>query len=255
LTRHPRGGTATDATVSDTKESWKLARYSKKFTIDDMDRIDDNFGKLTTMPMEMGRSARRLRPDLVYALLLSNPTLARDGAVVFIAAGHANYGTTGTAFAASTLQAGMTAMRKQKRNGVGLKIKPRFLLVPADLDFDASILLNSAERVIASASGGTFNPLKGKLELRSDDRLGVNGVTDPATGEAHVGTATNWFLAADAASGRTIKVGYRAGTNRGPQIRTYVLDRGQWGWGCDINMDIGAAMMDYAGLYMATGAS
>ena len=33
------------------------------------------------------------------------------------------------------------------------------VLVPQDLRFTAAILLKSAERIISSASGGTYNPL------------------------------------------------------------------------------------------------
>jgi hypothetical protein len=37
-------------------------------------------------------------------------------------------------------------------------------------------------------------------------------------------------------------------------MRSFVLDKGQWGLGWDINLDIGAAFMDYRGWYKSTGA-
>ncbi len=258
LARHRRGGTADDMDTSDTKESYKIARYSGKFTVDEMDLVDDRFGALEqTSPAEMGNAAAAIRPNLVYYLLLSNPTLAADSAAVFVAAGHANYATTASALAAATLQAGIAAMAKQRIRTRPLNIRPRYLLVPQDLRFTAEVLLTSAERVVSS-SEGTKNPLLGTgIEVRYDDRLGVAGVTDPASGTAQAGTATNWFLAGRPGEGgaKTIEVGYLRGTGRAPQVRSYVLDKGQWGIGWDINLDIGGAVLDFRALYMATGAA
>ena len=256
LAKHRRGGVADDLDTSDSKETYKVARYSGKFTIDEMDLVDDRFGALEqTSPAEMGNSAAAIRPNLVYYLLLSNPTLNADSAAVFVAAGHANYATAASALAAATLQAGIAAMAKQRIRKRPLNIRPRYLLVPQDLRFTAEVLLTSAERVVSS-SEGTKNPLLGTgIEVRYDDRLGVAGVTDPSSGTAQAGTAINWFLAARPGEGgaKTIEVGYLRGTGRAPSIRSYVLDKGQWGIGWDINLDIGGAVLDYRGLYMAVG--
>ena len=46
---------------------------------------------------------------------------------------------------------------------------------------------------------------------------------------------------------------YRRGTGRAPQMRGFVLERGQWGLDWDINFDIGAAFMDYRPWYKSTG--
>jgi predicted RecA/RadA family phage recombinase len=61
-------------------------------------------------------------------------------------------------------------------------------------------------------------------------------VTDPDSGTAYTGTAVNYFLFAPgpARQGR-----YRRGTGRAPVLRSFVLDRGQWGIGWDVNLDIG----------------
>ena len=103
---------------------------------------------------------------------------------------------------------------------------------------------------------GSLNVLAGEIpELRADNRIGVAGVTDPSSGTARTGTATNWFLAAGPIEGRTIEVGYLAGSGRMPSVRRFVLDRGKWGVGMDVKLDIGATVLDYPGLYKATGAA
>lgn len=255
LERLARGKEANHATIADKLESYKIARYAKQFVVDEQDIIDDSLGAIVTMPREMGLAAARLRPDLVYSLLLANAALIQDSIALFHAS-HANLGTTGTALSATTLQTAITNMAKQTEDGVTLNVAPAFLIVPQDLRFAAQILLTSAERIISADSGGTYNPLKDmNITLRADNRIGVAGVTDPVTGTARVGTATNYFLAASPATGPTIEVGHLRGTNRQPVVRPFVLDRGQWGIGWDINYDIGAKALGYQGLYKATGAA
>ncbi|GAG36634.1 unnamed protein product, partial [marine sediment metagenome] len=176
----------------------------------------------------------------------------RDDVDLFHAT-HANL-STGNALTAATLQVGITAMAKLTQSGVNLNLKPGFLIVPQDLYFAAAIILESAERVIASTSGGTFNPLRDQnIALVSDNRMGVAGVTDPATGEVHAGTATNWMLACPGGSGQTIEVGYVAGTGRMPTMRSFVLDQGQWGIGWDILLDIGVKALRWEGMHWAAG--
>jgi len=51
-----------------------------------------------------------------------------------------------------------------------------------------------------------------------------------------------------------LRVAYRRGTNRQPQLRSFMLDRGQWGMGWDINMDIGVAFTEWRTWYKSTGA-
>ena len=79
---------------------------------------------------------------------------------------------------------------------------------------------------------------------------GAAGCTDPVTGTAYTGGAAYWYLAANQ---RTVKVVYRRGTNRSPQLRSFQLDKGQWGIGWDINLDIGAKAIDYRGLHWSAG--
>lgn len=262
LEKHKRGGTATHTGFTDSKESYKIARYSRQLVIDEQDIIDDALGAFTDQPMEMGMAAARLRPDLVYALLLANGVLS-DNVALFHST-HANYDATG-ALNTTNLKAGVTKMGKQTETDadgktVNLNLVPRYLIVPQDLQFTAKELLQSSNIIIAGTAGsvterGNANTLTDlNLQLRVDNRIGVAGVTDPNTGTAYAGTAANWFLSADPISGRTIEVGYLAGGGRRPQLRRFVLDRGQWGVGFDIKMDIGAKALGAKGLYKSLGA-
>lgn len=263
LERLPRGDTAKDATLSDSHETYKIARYAKKFSADDQDIIDDRFGAIMRMPSQMGAAARRLRPDLVYSLLLANANLADTGALfnntaVTTAGGHANLTTA--VLGATGLKAAILAMGKYRDGDQVLNIRPRFLIVPAKLQWTAKeILTSTAQAYTAAAAAATpsqyypINVLIGEgLTLVVDDRIGLAGCTDPTTGTARAGLDDSWYLSAGGS--RTVRVAYRRGTNRQPSLRSYMLDRGQWGMGWDINMDIGAKALDYRGLHKSTGA-
>jgi hypothetical protein len=248
-----RSNEAKHATFGADYETYKVHRYAVQFELDEQDIIDDNLSVLNMAPMEIGMAAARVRPDLVYGLLLRNPSL-RSGTALF----HANHGnllTTGSVLSAANLQAAIVAMAKQTKDDVNLNIAPAFLIVPQDLRFTADIILSSAERIIAASSDGTYNPLQNIVQVRADNRIGVAGVTDPDTETAQAGTATNYFLFANPTQAPVVHVGYLAGSSQSPQLRTFVLDRGRWGMGYDVKLDIGVGVVDYRGALKATGAS
>jgi hypothetical protein len=259
----PRGGTATHASLSDSKETYSIARFAKQFVVDEQDVIDDRLGAIMRMPMQMGNAARRLRPDLVYSILLANPTMTDTGALfnstaVTTAGGHANLTTA--VLGSTGLKAGIEAMGAYRTDdNAVLNIRPKFLIVPAALQWTAMELLTSTNHAYTAAAAAatpseyyTINVLNGVVQtLVVDDRIGATGCWNPTTQAVVAGAATKWFLSAGGP--RTIRVAYRRGTNRMPQLRSFVLDKGQWGIGWDINMDIGAAAMDYRGLHYSAG--
>lgn len=264
LTKHHRGGTADHATRADLLESYKISRYSQQFSVDEQDMIDDRFQALRDIPDEMALAASRLRPDLVYSILLANPTLTATSAALFSAtqpgggdatATQSNLATS-SALSQSTLQAGMSAMFNFLENGVGLNLYPSHLLVPMGLIGTAFNLLQGQN--IAAGAGttnsGDINPLAaiqskfGKVEVVTDQRL-TNGVVDPATGTAYSGSTSTWRLVCNKV--KTIEVAYLRGSGRAPQVRQYVLDKGQWGIGWDVNLDIGAKALEWRGFYEA----
>ena len=146
-----------------------------------------------------------------------------------------------------------------------LNIRPRYLIVPAALAFTGATSLNGIALAKTHATKADpdyvpINPVSNQMlqmlqgqqvELVIDDRIGASGVYDPRTKAVRAGSATNWFLSAGGP--RTIRVGTRRGTGGLPQMRQFVLDRGQWGMGWDINFDVCVIVADYPGLYKSTG--
>jgi hypothetical protein len=267
LERLPRGDTAKHATISDTHETYKIARYAKQFAVDEQDIIDDRLGAIMRMPGTLGKAARRLRPDMVYSIMLENPNLVADSGAVFNATavttsgGHANLGTA--ALASGALKTAITAMVQQRLNrtatepGEALTLRPRWLIVPAALEWTARELTASAAlaKLFADSSDPWYTQLNLLAEegIRTviDDRIGAIGVKDPRTKTVRTGLDTNWFLTAGGEKG--LRVAYRRGTGRRPAMRRFNLTQGQWGVGWDINLDIGVAFLDYRPWYMSDG--
>lgn len=257
-----RGDTAKHATASDSHETYRIHRFAKQFVVDDQDIIDDRLGAIMRMQQEMGEAARRLRPDGVYSMMLGNPTLVADGAAVFnatavtTAGGHANLGTD--ALGASALETAISAMGQQRINNNVLNIRPKFLIVPAALEWTARGLTASAAlaKLFADTPESRYSVInliaQEGLRVVIDDRLGASGVVTPMTGLLVAGSNTAWYLAAGGT--KSIRVAYLRGTGRQPVLRSFLLDRGQFGMGWDIHLDIGAAFMDYRPWYASSGA-
>lgn len=256
LTKMPRGGEADHGSYSDVSESYKIARYAKQIFIDEQDMIDDNFQALSRIAPDMGMAAARLRPDLVYYILLSNPTLAATARALFNAT-DGNLDTT-AGLAQATIKAAISSMMLFQENGVTLNLVPSHLIVPPTLKWTAKELLNSTQIVIAAAGTTDASLERGNANTIADENLQLvaeprleNGVTDPDSGTTAAGSASTWFLAAMMA--HTIEVAYRTGTGRAPQSRSWTsTGKGQWGIGWDINQDIGVKAIDWKGLHKAT---
>lgn len=252
LKLRPRGMTAEHMSYQAVAETYKIHHYAAQFVIDEQDIIDDSLGVFLDEPQRMGIAAARLRPDLVYSILLSNPDLAATGSALFSTA-HGN--TIGSAaLSASTLRAAVKTMLLFSENGVSLNITPRYVLVPPSLKHLAYELTNSSQILIAGGSslterGATNALLADGLQPISEARL-ENGTIDPLSGETYSGSATTWYLVSDMVP--TIEVAYLSGTGRAPQIRSKVLDEGRYGIAWDVAMSIGAKALDWRGLLRNT---
>lgn len=255
LQKLPRGGEADHLSRGDVGESYRIARYAKQFVIDEQDIIDDSLGALADTPQEMGMAAARLRPDLVYAIFLANPTLTATARSLFNSTD--NNLDTSSALAAGTLRAAVAGMSLFQENGDNLNLKPTHLIVPPSLRHLAHELVNSSQILIARGGSTDTTVERGSLNALladgltpvSDARL-ENGVIDPSSSTVYSGSATTWFLAC--AYAHTIEVGYLRGTGRAPRVRSFTLERGSYGLGWDVSMDIGAKALDWKGLFKVT---
>lgn len=246
--------------MGDTVETYKAARYADQFAFDERAFIDDRLDLFASIPGAMGRNAAQVRPDLVYYILLNGATAGLAAGAIF-SSGNGNYVASSGALANTTLQTAISAMRTQTETSPdgssrNLNIEPVYLVTAQANRWTALELMNSTLIVVSGGTTqgvrGNVNTLSGALQVVSDARFD-NGVTDPDSGSAASADADGWALVAGQQH-PTIEVGYVRATGRAPVIRPYMLDKGQWGMGWDIKLDIGAKALDYRGLYYSKGA-
>lgn len=235
-----RGRAAEHVTIGTPSESTKVNEFSAKLVIDEQDVLNNQFGNTEQiMPEVLGSAAKRLRPDLVYSVLLANPVM-RDGVQLFHNS-HVNLQGS-SALADATLGAAQSLISSHTEAGVSLNLRGRYLLVPPALERTAAKLLAEVELINSSSSL--------PMVLRSEGRLG-NGVVDPLTGTVHAGSNTSWYLAADGKQ-HTIEVSYLEGTGRQPVIRMGFLSEGQFGMWFDVEHFVGATALDWRGMAKST---
>jgi ATP-dependent protease ClpP protease subunit/phage major head subunit gpT-like protein len=226
------------ATMSDRGETIQLATYGKLFPISRQAIINDDIGAFSRVPQKMGRAAKRTVGNLVYAILTANPNLS-DGVALF----HASHNNllTGAGITAAAVSLARAAMAKQKdadSHAVGgLNIRPRFLMVPVELEDEANVLMASE-----------FDPSKTQ-RVPNSARNAATVISDARLSEA---SAAAWYMSADPGTVDTIEVAYLNG------VDTPMLEQRE-GWGIDgvefkVRLDAGVKALDFRGLVKNPGA-
>lgn len=244
----PPGGEANHAKRSAKAETVAADRYAKQYAIDEQDMMGDNLGLLQRSPREMGLAAARLVPDLVYYVILSNPTLTSTGRALF----NTTDGTTAVSGALGTvgnLGVLIAAMQKLQQNGINLNMLPTHLITGAELADTAVRLVGSG--VISNDSGlGSTNPIaRYGIAPVADARIS-NGVRHPKTKALATGSATNYYLVDRANT--PIEIQFVEGSGMMPLVRVTPLTQGKWGMHVDCKHDVGVGVVQALGMMRGT---
>jgi hypothetical protein len=242
LSHNPTGKKADHAERALQNEYAAVNRFAKQMNIDEADFLGDNFGKLKETPSHFGLAAGRLVPELVVAVMLSNPTLNQTGRALF--------NTTDLSDVASSAldRAGMSAaiarLFKRRDGKATIQLKPTHLLVPPD-QMDAAIQILTSV-ILSNDSGlGEKNVIASYgIKPVVEARL-ANGIEHPLTGEFLVGSTTTHYLVS--AEAHTIEVTFLEGAGRVPIVRTTELVNGEFGLNFDVRHYAGASPLDFRG--------
>lgn len=208
----------------------KVLTFGRSFTFTRQMIINDDLGALTRIPALYAAAAKRGINRLVYQQLTASGNYsAKNG----------NVASAGSALSLDTINAGRVAMRKQKnlRGEAMLNIVPKFLIVPAELEFKARQMLTSTSDPNSNNSG-VVNPLMNSMQVISDAELDA---IDSAA----------WYLAADPMLMDTIEVTYLNGQQT-PTIESQIAFD-TLGIRYRIYMDYGVTVLDTKGLYKNAG--
>lgn len=249
------GGKFKHDTLVESTETYGAKTYGKTFALTRTTWINDDLNAFRDIPAKLGRAAARNIDELGFALLVSasgvGPTMTEDSKPLFSTTHEtANYQTgAGTVLADDGLVAARLLMRKIKHQGLNIEVRPKFLLVPPDLEDTADRLIKSRDLLLgykgSTDAGPTYlppyNPHQGSLTI-----LVKASLSDATNG------ATAWYLVADPNEIPSLVLVYLRG-NKNP-----VLERKDpadvLGIGWRVYHDAGVAAIDWRGLVRSKGA-
>ena len=217
------------STLSEAKESYRLATYGRMFNISRQAIINDDLGATQDLARRMGQASAATEAQLLVDLWLANsgngPTMS-DSVALFNLSSHKNL-QSAAAFDIAPLSIMRTAMRKQVGlTGELIAIEPKFVVIPAELETTAEQKLRTVLYPAASANS-TPDSMR-TLEIVVEPRFT---------------SATAYYLAADPASCDGLEYAYLEG-EEGVQVETKA------GWEVDgvsikARVDFGAGAIDW----------
>ncbi|MEA5034024.1 prohead protease/major capsid protein fusion protein [Cloacibacillus evryensis] len=234
------GGEYKMADLMETKDSFSIGTFGKKFALTRKAIINDELGAFARIPQLFGSASARTIEQTVYKLLFSNPVIGEDGKTLFHA-NHGNLAGTASALGIASLSAARIAMRRQTglrkdaENKVQLNLTPKYLLISPELETLARQILYS-DTDITATNPGVINPFKGVFEP-----VVIPHITD-----------WSWYLAASASEIDTVEVAFLNG-QQSPTIEQMP------GWNTDgmeykVRVDFGVWCYEYRGMYKNAGA-
>ena len=250
----PEGKEYPESPMSDSKESYKIAKYGNMFTITWETVVNDDLDAISRIPAMQGAACRRLQNQTVYGVLTANANMA-DGGALFnataqsSAGGHANLATGTGVPSVTTLNTAYVSMmiKKGLRSDVILGIVPKFLIVPPSLSATADELVTSltpptvgGSAVGTSGTNNIYGP-NGKRRLT----VVVEPVLEAASSVA-------WYLAADNSQVDTVEVTFLEGEQSPVLENEWDFDKDVYKY--KVRQTFGVAPIDYRGLYKHAGA-
>lgn len=236
LVKVPEGGEFSYGTMGDGKEVYALSTYGKIIPFSRQMLINDDLSAFDRIPQAFGASAADVESDIVYAILMGNPTMG-DGTALF----HADHGNLGTAaiISETSLSEAYRKFAQQKGlEGRPISVLPQFILTPP-----GPRSVQARKQVAATTPNSTsdVNPYAGRLQVIEEPRL------IPASGQ------DPWFMAASPSRIDTIEYAYLEG-----QQGIYTETR--MGFGVDgleikARHDFAAKAIDWRGLFKNAGAA
>jgi len=224
-------------TIGEARERYRVETYGRVVGITRQTIINDDLDAFTRLPAMYGTAIATLESDIVWAIVVSNPTMG-DGTALFHAT-HRNLAATGAMLSTASIGDARAAMARQ--TGIDkktvLNIRPSFLLVPVALELAAEQLL--AQNIVPAKMADVVPQSIRSLAVIAEPRL------DGASVNA-------WFLAASPAQIDTIEYAYLEG-QQGAYIETrngFDVD----GVEIKCRLDFGAKAIDWRGLYRNPGA-
>jgi hypothetical protein len=221
-------------TFGESKTQYALATYGKILAMSRQMLINDDLGAFTRVAQSFGARAAQLEGDLVYAILLSPPTMSDNKALFH--ADHGNLGTASVIDEAAMVAAYEAFAAQTDIDGTSIDVMPEFMIVPP-----GQRTMEARKLLTATTPNKTddVNTFANRLTVVEERRL----MASPAP----------WFLASSPALIDTVEYAYLDG-----QEGVYTETRNGFevdGVEIKARLDFAAAAIDWRGLYKNAGAN
>jgi len=231
----PEDTTYTNITLTDSAATYVPQKRGNIVAVSRETIINDDLQSIKQIPTKLAVAAAYTLAEFVYGFLSTNPAIYDGNNLFTSGAPHNNLGAA--ALSTAAMQGGVTAMREQTNfAGKRLGLRPKFLVVPPELEFTAMIVTKSAG--VPGSNNNDINPMLGYVT--------------PIV-SAQLTNATQWFLIGDPREIDTIEIGFVGG-----QVNPALFIQDQPLFGANFNQDTisykirheyGGAVVDYRGMY------
>ncbi|MDI3319984.1 hypothetical protein [Pinibacter soli] len=232
LTPVQEGGEYQYAQISDSGESYKVAKWGKIVNINWEAIVNDDLSAFSRIPSFLAGAVAQMQSDVIYAILTGSHIMG-DTNELFDATNHGNYTSTGTAISAVSIGVARQMMRDQKSPGNNiLNIAPKFLIVGSQNE--ALALQYSSQNYVATKQAD-INVWTGLITPIVDARI----------------SGKQWFMTADPALIDTVEYATLEGND--------IYTESKYGFEVDalqykLRTVFGAKAIDWRGMYKNTGA-
>lgn len=216
-------------TLAESKETIRVESFAEGIRFTRQAFINDDLGVFSIIPSSFVRHWNTTRGNLVWGLITENVKMS-DGKTLF----HADHKNQVTgALSETSLAAAKTTLSKQTDvAGALIRVLPRFLVVPPELEMAAKKLVTAT----TPAKSEDVNVFAGEFDIIVEPRL-----TDPDA----------WYLMADPYAVDHLYYAYLEGNealrvDSSEEFKTDSMDYAVRG-------DFGAAAIDYRGIVKSTG--
>ena len=221
--------------LSDSAATYVPQKRGNLVTVSRETIVNDDLQAIKQIPTKLAVAAAYTLAEFVYSFLSSNPTIYDGNALFVSGAPHNNLGAAN--LSTSAMQTGVTAMREQTNYaGKRIGLRPRYLVVPAELEWTAMVVTKSAG--VPGSPNNDINPMLGY----------VTPIVSP-----QLTNTSQWFLVCDPREVDTIEIGFVGG-----QLNPALFIQDQPLFGLNFTQDAisykirheyGGAVVDYRGLY------
>jgi phage major head subunit gpT-like protein len=233
--------------LSDTQATYAPAKRGNLVAVTRETIVNDDLYAIKQIPGKLAVAAAFTLAEFVYTLLAANGAVIYDTFKLFDSVNHVNTGivvgslgtpNSGAALSTAALQTAVTKMRRQQNMaGKPIGLKPRFLVVPPELEFTAMVITKSAGA--PGSNNIDINPMLGYAEV----------VVAP-----QIASPTYWIAVADPRVIDTVEVGF-VGGQMNPQL--FIQDQPLFGNNFTndvitykVRHEYGGAVVDYRGFYL-----